>query len=157
MSGFLIRRGRWTDSGFSRRGMIPVRAAEATATFDRKSKPVSRRQSPIGEIVRTEDTGPNRSRARIVGWRGPGREPRDVRVQGESVALTREDVKETIRRIRPQEAERLDEINRQIAELKEAREALLREAWSKAHAVTVKEIADAAERRLDDPEDGSIG
>lgn len=54
-------------------------------------------------------------------------------------------IKEKLRRLRPQEAEILDGIDRQIAELRAKRENALKEAWKKGNVVTVKEIREKAE------------
>lgn len=64
----------------------------------------------------------------------------------QQVPATAEGVKKTLRSLREQEAARLDSIDAEIAALesqlkakKEERRGLLKEAWSKAHVVTLKE------------------
>jgi hypothetical protein len=60
-----------------------------------------------------------------------------------------------VRRLRPQEAARLMELDREISGLvdrlgaaRAARGAHLKESFRRGHAVTVKELAEAAEHRL---------
>ena len=45
-----------------------------------------------------------------------------------------------IRRIRPQEAERMDELDAQIRKLQDERTALNTEAWNKGHVVSLAEM-----------------
>ena len=48
--------------------------------------------------------------------------------------------REHIRRIRPQEAERMDELDAQIRKLQDERTALNTEAWNKGHIVSLAEM-----------------
>lgn len=68
------------------------------------------------------------------------------------VQLTAAGVKEVVRRLRPQEAEAIaqqDQVIRglesQLLAAREVRKALVRDAWTKAHTVTLKEIQEAAQ------------
>ena len=64
-----------------------------------------------------------------------------------SVPLTAEGVRAVVRRLRPQEAERLDALDAEEQRLRERRKELMAEAWAKGHVVTVAEVralADAA-------------
>jgi len=51
-----------------------------------------------------------------------------------------DEVKKHIRKIRPEEMAIVDQINREISDLKEKREQVIRDAWAKAHVVTIKEL-----------------
>lgn len=62
-------------------------------------------------------------------------------------------VKSTIRQMRPQELERvaavdekIDALKKQIADLREERDAIVREAWSKGHAVRLADCKAIADR-----------
>jgi hypothetical protein len=66
-----------------------------------------------------------------------------------NVEATREGVRSKIRRLRPDEAAQLASIENEIAvqeavlaELKSARREILKAAWAKGHAVTVKELVE---------------
>lgn len=69
----------------------------------------------------------------------------DIAVPGRFVTVrSAGDVKAHLRRIRPQEASELDEIDRQLAALHALRRAKQVEAWRKGHVVTFKEIGEWA-------------
>lgn len=57
-------------------------------------------------------------------------------------------VKRHLRRLRPQEAERLDEIDADIERLQAERRELMATAWAKGHVITLKEITDMADAHL---------
>lgn len=65
------------------------------------------------------------------------------------------DVKKHLRRLREEEAEQIAEFDSDIEslidelnELRKQRDELVRQAWSKAHVVTQKEIREIADKRL---------
>jgi hypothetical protein len=71
------------------------------------------------------------------------------------VAKTAAGLKTAVRRLRPQEAERLDEIDAEIRALREAitalqaaRKNVVAEAWAKAHVVRLNEITLASDPTL---------
>lgn len=57
-----------------------------------------------------------------------------------SIAAKPDDIKRRMRRLRPTEAELLDEIDVEIEALREKRKELLKTAWQEAHVVTIKEL-----------------
>jgi hypothetical protein len=59
-------------------------------------------------------------------------------------SANKEGVHGRIRRIRPQEAAILDEIDEQIKALRERRAEVVKLAWLRAHVVTVKELVERA-------------
>ncbi len=65
----------------------------------------------------------------------------------EGIGRTAADVKAVVRRIRPEEREKLAEVDariaalqQQIADLREQRIALVRDAWTRAHVVRLSEV-----------------
>jgi hypothetical protein len=49
-------------------------------------------------------------------------------------------IKEKFRRLRPQEAELIDQIDSEIAAINARRQEIINQAWTRAHVVTVKEL-----------------
>jgi hypothetical protein len=91
---------------------------------------------PFGNIPHSVQTDKiDKSRLDIDPWHGTGF----------VILATREGVHSHIRRLRDQEAKILDEIDAQIAALREQRKEALKLAWQKGNTVTVKELIEVAE------------
>lgn len=65
-----------------------------------------------------------------------------IHVQGYgcTTSATAEGIKKVIRRLRPQERERIETIDAEIHRLQRERQTIVKEAWVKAHVVTVSEV-----------------
>jgi len=104
----------------------------------------------FGNIPTMTSTGRvNRNELRIE-MTSTGRVNRnELRIDMNSVyvttSATHQGVNATIRRLREQEAEILDEIDAQLTDLRKRREAILKLAWKKGHTVTVKELTRLAD------------
>jgi hypothetical protein len=61
------------------------------------------------------------------------------------LAATKTAVHSHIRILRQAEADKIDEIERQLADLRSRRRELIKEAWEKGNVVTVKELTEQAE------------
>ena len=149
MSRYLIK------AGIRRRGRNSVAIAEELAV----EHPIIFRQAevretPIGAIGRLESTG-RRDRARFhfivrKGTVGTGAETSRSRHQAEARA-TAAATKKVVRSLRPQDAEKIDRIDRELAALEESRQELcecrdeaVRQAFSKGHVVRVSQLEEMA-------------
>lgn len=62
-----------------------------------------------------------------------------------TIDARKEEVDKRYRRLRPEEASSLEAIDREIRGLRAKRETLLKQAWQKAHTITLKELTEKAE------------
>lgn len=100
-------------------------------------------------------TLPGFGTARVLADAGVDRDKLETRLNGDyhTVAANRESVNRSVRRIRPQELERLREIDADIKaagerlrDLRNQRLNFLHEAFQAGHKVTVKELVERAEK-----------
>ena len=87
---------------------------------------------------------------RGIGSHKVGINKSEIRVSAGSYGTTVRtagDVKNFVRRLRPEEAAELDEIDGQLAELQARRRAVMEKAWQRGHVVTLTELREVAEKR----------
>lgn len=125
----------------ARRGRDVRVADELRVRWGRKTKEVSVRDSPIGRIRQVTDAGVDHRTLVVLGRTRDGRE--GTRAWGPATAAG---LKRIVRHLRPAEAARLADLDAGIAameaqlrEARETRQALLQEAFTKGHVVTLAE------------------
>jgi hypothetical protein len=128
-------------------------ADDLQVRFPRKHKPTGRRIG--GLFTEVTDAGVDRKRLELYprdGRTGDGRPAHAAWARNEAGA-SGADLKRTIRRLRPQEAEqlaaidaRLEEAKRVLGEIRDERDEAVRKAFAKGHVVTVAELTEMAER-----------
>jgi len=139
------------------RGVVSV--DELNVRYQMKTKLMRVRQTPIGPVGMSVPNGHHRD-ALVINLRGDDAVRSDGTRPGtiEQIAHLRADAassKATVRKLRPQEAERIEQIDfaiaeaeRALAELRRIRDERVREAFSKGNVVSVAKLREIADAKL---------
>lgn len=133
-----------------KRGMAPVQATEVRVRWKENRRQISTTVARGMGFVHTEHAGWDRTRVMIRPWgevtSGKGLSAKDRWLAG-PVEWTAAGIKTVLRRMRPEEAATLAEIDGRIEhyqeriwQLRAEREQVVTEAWGKAHVVRLNEL-----------------